>query len=252
MSISDSVEEVRDCLTEHLESLAPCNAPSNVDESFISNEVRTAVVHLPRIDIPKFAGDITQWENFRDMFDSLVSNKAELSNVQKLHYLKANLLGEASLVLSNIQVTDVNYNTAWELLKKRYDNPRAFVSAHLQAFVDIPSVSSFSVSDLKFLRDKTSDIYTALLNLKRPVNLWEDLLIFITVSKLDKSIRHDWELSLGDNTDLPNFAELDGFLSSRIRALEAIKSTNSTAGKADKNKTNKAKSVKSHQASARA
>lgn len=41
----------------------------------------------------------------------------DLSKVQKLHYFKANLSGEANLVLSNIGITDANYESAWELLK---------------------------------------------------------------------------------------------------------------------------------------
>lgn len=109
-------------------------------------------------------------------------------------------------------------------------------------------MSSKSVGDLKTLRDKTHDVYTALFNLKRPVNLWEDL-IFFTVTKLDKITRHDWEISLGDSIELPNFAELDGFLTLRIRALEAISPHNSAVSKSEYKRISKS-NVKSHQVSA--
>ncbi|XP_071581644.1 uncharacterized protein [Temnothorax nylanderi] len=245
LSISDSVEEIMDVLLEYLERLQPETAQTNFDGSIISHEARSSIVQLPRIDIPKFSGELTKWENFRDVFESLVANRTDLTNVQKLHYLKANLSGAASLILSNTHVTDANYNTAWELLRKRYDNPRAIVNAHLQAFMDIPCVSAHSVSNLENLRDKTNDIYTALLNLKRPVNQWEDLMLFVAVSKLDKDTRRDWELSLGDAGEIPSIEELDAFLTSRIRALKAVHGSSQNSNKS----ANKTSNVKAHQVS---
>lgn len=232
--ISDTVEEIMDTLSEGLERLQPSTVQANLDVSNSSHESRITPVHLPRIDIPKFSGELTKWENFRDVFESLVANRSDLSNVQKLHYLKANLTGVASRVLNNTQITDANYETAWELLKRRYNNPRAVVNAHLQTFVELPSVSAHSPDDLITLRDKSNDIYTALMNLKRPINLWEDLVVFIMVSKLDKATRRDWELTLGDDVGMPPFAKLDGFLSSRIRALEAMNPNNSIKVEAKK------------------
>lgn len=114
---------------------------------------------------------------------------------KKLHHLTANLTSDGNLILANTKVTDANYDTAWGLLKSGYNNPPAIVNAHLQTLIDIPNVRSQSSNALKYLRDKTCDVHTALLNLKRPVNQWENFLIFMTVSKLD-NFRKDWELSL--------------------------------------------------------
>lgn len=167
--ISDTVEQIMDTLSEGLERLQPSTVQANLDMSNSSHESRITPVHLPRIDIPKFSGELTKWENFRDVFESLVANRSDLSNVQKLHYLKANLTGVASRVLNNTQITDANYATAWELLKRRYNNPRAVVNTHLQTFVELPSVSAHSPDDLITFRDKSNDIHTALMNLKRPI-----------------------------------------------------------------------------------
>jgi len=120
---SDSVEEITDTLTESLENLQP-KSDSSFNESNGSHDSRPSAIQLPRITIPSFSGELTQWENFRDVFQSLVADRPDLSNVQKLHYLKANLKGEAGSVLSNVHVTDANYITAWTLLRRRYDNPR--------------------------------------------------------------------------------------------------------------------------------
>jgi len=241
---SDSVEEITDTLTESLENLQP-KSDFNFNESNGSHDSRPFAIQLPRI-IPSFSGELTQWENFRDVFQSLVADRPDLSNVQKLHYLKANLKGEAGSVLSNVHVTDANYVTAWTLLRRRYDNPRAIVNAHLQAFFDIPGAKSQTAHELKVIRDRTNEMRTALLNLNRPVDSWDDLIVFTSVSKLDKLTRRDWELSLGDDIELPNFSMLETFLTSRIRALESMEQGSNPESK----KSGKTVNVKAHQLSA--
>lgn len=57
-------------------------------------------VKLPRIQLPTFAGKYEEWPTFYDMFSSLIHNNKNISSVQKLHYLKANLSGEALNLLS--------------------------------------------------------------------------------------------------------------------------------------------------------
>jgi len=242
---SDSVEEITDMLTESLENLQP-KSDSSFNESSGSHDSRPSAIQLPRITIPSFSGELIQWENFRDVFQSLVADHHDLSNVQKLHYLKANLKGEAGSVLSNVQVTDANYIAAWTLLRRRYDNPRAIVNAHLQAFFDIPGAKSQTAHELKVIRDKTNEMRTALLNLNRPVDSWDDLIVFISVSKLDKLTRRDWELSLGDDIELPNCNMLETFLTSRIRALESMEQGSNPESK----KSGKTVNVKAHQLSA--
>lgn len=114
--LHDSVEETSDVLSECLERLFP-NVAHSFDEFNGSTESQHIELHLLHIDITQFSGEITKWKTFRDIFESLVSSRIDLSKVQKLHYFKANLTGEASLVLSNISITDANYESAWELLK---------------------------------------------------------------------------------------------------------------------------------------
>jgi len=57
-------------------------------------------VQLPRIALPKFSGKLTEWENFRNIFESFVANNDSLSNSQKFHYLKTSVHGDAALIIS--------------------------------------------------------------------------------------------------------------------------------------------------------
>lgn len=45
-------------------------------------------VRLPQIKLQTFDGDIDDWLSFRNLFTSLIHDKADLPKVEKFHYLK--------------------------------------------------------------------------------------------------------------------------------------------------------------------
>lgn len=90
-------------------------------------------VRLPKIELPKFDGNLQKWLNFKDLFDTCIIKEASLSNVERLHYLKACLHGDAEHLLRNISVTEHNFTIAWELLTQRYDCTRRLIKSHLRA-----------------------------------------------------------------------------------------------------------------------
>ena len=44
---------------------------------------------LPKLDLPKFEGNVLEWESFWDSFDSAIHSNNTLSEVQKFNYLKS-------------------------------------------------------------------------------------------------------------------------------------------------------------------
>ncbi|XP_043481754.1 uncharacterized protein LOC122510878 [Leptopilina heterotoma] len=205
-------------------------------------------VKLPQISLPEFSGSYGDWESFRDLFSALIIKNDSLSNVTRFHYLKTALSGEAAQLVKHIVITEANFSNAWEILTTRYENNRALITAHIQSFMDISNVSSNCVDSLKSLRDTTNEALSALRNLKRPVEQWQDLLVFIISRKLDSQSLKEWEMQLGSSSEYPTYGNLNEFLSTRIRALEAIQASKSSF---DKNKTSKSNLVKSHAASSK-
>lgn len=61
----------------------------------------------------------------------------------------------------------------------------------------------------------------ALAALKRPVNYWDDMLIYLIASKLDYYLIKEWEKSL-ESRQLPTFNKLVEFLARRCEMLEAV------------------------------
>ncbi|XP_046145806.1 uncharacterized protein LOC123989172 [Osmia bicornis bicornis] len=203
-------------------------------------------VKLPRIELPKFSGDYTEWENFRDLFHALVGSNESLSDVQKLHYLKASLTGAASLLLKNVSTSAANYEAAWRLLTDRYANERALINAHLKMLFDSPPIGSAVLNDLRSLRDRSRAALTALKNLSRPVEYWDDVLIFHFVRKLDKESHREWEMRMGEDELYPSLADWDAFINVRIRTLESLASSRGEENSSCKGKTGPIKTVKAH------
>lgn len=130
----------------------------------------------------------------------MIISEACLSNVQRLHHLFSCLKGDASAAIDHLAVTSENFIVAWEMLSSRYENKRRLISTHLNKLFTLPTVTAKSAQELKALRDRLNSAITALKNLKRPVDQWSDILVFLLTQKFDKFSREAWELKLGAST----------------------------------------------------
>lgn len=169
--------------------------------------------------IPKLSGKLESWSSFHDLFNSMVNNQNHLSNVQKMHYLRACLEGEAENLIRSYNVTDANYQEAWDVLNQRYNQKRIIINAHMDKFLYLPKATNEFADVLRHLVNTFTDAVRALKALNEPTNGWPYLIVFLLVSKLDPKTKHDWEMTLSGN-DIPTFEQLVTFLEPRYRALE--------------------------------
>ncbi|XP_063823992.1 uncharacterized protein LOC135073752 [Ostrinia nubilalis] len=183
-------------------------------------------VKLPKVNIPIFSGKYSEWNTFRDLFQSLIHTNKTLGNAQKLLYLKGYLQGEAEQLLCNIPITDSNYDYCWGLLDERYNNKRYICHHILKRLLSQKNVTCESASGLKGLMDTTNDCLSALSNIGIDTSTWDVLVIHIIMLKLDPESKRQWEFSVADNnsTELPNYDQFEQFLKNRYRALEFLTS----------------------------
>jgi len=179
-------------------------------------------LNLPKITLPTFDGSYDKWESFRDRFRSMIIGEVSLSNVQRLHHLFSCLKGDAIAAIEHLPLTSENFPVAWQILSSRYENKRRLISTHLNKLFTLPNVNVKSAHELRALRDKANSAIAALRNLDRPIDQWNDILVFIVTQKLDKTSREALEIKFGNSADYPTYAELDVFLETRIRALDSI------------------------------
>lgn len=119
----------------------------------------TTRIRLPKLNLPTFSGRYDEWFPFLDTFTSVIHANASINSVQKFQYLKASLTGDASNVISSLEISDTNYDVAWTLLKERYDNKRVIVQNHIKAILDLPSMTKENHAELRKIADGAKHLH---------------------------------------------------------------------------------------------
>lgn len=179
---------------------------------------------LPRIQLPQFSGKYEEWPSFRDLFHSIIGKDVSTTHVEKLHYLKSCLKGEAELLIRNLPTTDENFDRAWKSLVDYYENKRLLVRSYLSQFNALQKIKSESANDLRRLYHGIVNTVGALDSIGRPITKGEDLFVFLVVELLDPRSRREWENSLSETTEPPSYAALQQFLERRLHTLESLPS----------------------------
>ena len=178
-------------------------------------------VNLPKITLPNFDGSYRQWPAFCDSFKCMVHENNSLSAIQKLHYLRSSLKGEAFQLISTLPTTDSNYSVAWNLLSERYENKKLIASTYVSELLNVNCVNKENAGELRqFVNVATSNL-NALKALELDVPLEEIILLCHFVSKLDVNTRKEWELR-NTNNSFPQITDLFSFLEHRCQVLESL------------------------------
>ncbi|XP_065084476.1 uncharacterized protein LOC135706751 [Ochlerotatus camptorhynchus] len=165
-------------------------------------------VRLPQIKLQTFDGDIDDWLSFRDLYTSLIHEKAELPDVEKFHYLKGCLAGEAKALVDPLKITSVNYKIAWESLLKRFNNSQLLKRKQVQALVKLPSLAF----------DRAIQILDQVIE---PAEYKDLLLVELLSSRLDPVTRRGWEEHTSAK-EQDTLQDLQEFLQRRIQILESL------------------------------
>ncbi|XP_053618244.1 uncharacterized protein LOC128679812 [Plodia interpunctella] len=205
-------------------------------ETHLSDQATVPQVKLPWIKLPTFAGQYEEWPTFNDLFTSLIHQNTALTKVQKLHYLKTSIAGEAEALLKHITVTENNYEQAWEILKQRYGNKRLIINSLLKRLFNLKKLTTPMAAQIKNLVDTTAECLNSLGNLQVSTESWDPIIIYMVTQKLDLETRKLWEdhIYKPDSERLPTWQELKNFLEAKFRTLELITSSLAPAIKESK------------------
>ena len=84
----------------------------------------------PKLALPKFWGEVTQWQNFGDSFNSAIHVNQHLSLIDKFNPLHSLLEGQAARAIQGLTTTEANHNSAIEILPKRFGKPQNIIFKH--------------------------------------------------------------------------------------------------------------------------
>nr|CAI5857751.1 unnamed protein product [Callosobruchus analis] len=196
------------------------NIPSS--EHQLNTNSKTSV-KLPDLNLPTFDGNYTEYLQFPDSFSALIHNNNRLSNVEKLHYLRSCLRGEAAKVVCSLKTTDANYSVAWQLIKERFEDKRTIVNQHLKCLFELPNIHRSSAEALRQFSYNVVKEIRCLESLGEPINTWDSIMLYLLSSKIDNGTRLAWEMFLENNSNTtPTLEEFLTFLKSRCHTLENV------------------------------
>lgn len=145
-------------------------------------------MRLPELKLPEFDGNPAEWSGFHDLFMSMIHDNTSLSNIQKLHYLRASLKGDAARIIHSLPIASTSYGVAWKLVTDRYENKYFLVKQHIAALFSIPPLRKESPTGLSELADE----------FEKHVNLW-----IPSKQRLNTGNRCWWSSSLAEWTLQP-------------------------------------------------
>lgn len=184
----------------------------------IENTPECSHIQLPKIQIPKFDGDLLRWIAFRDTYKSLIHDNVRLSDIEKYHYLISAVSGSAGAVVRTISLSNSNYEFAWKALNDRFDNPRLIMNSHLDKLFSFGTLRSPSLNDLKNFLDTFHENIAAFRSFDAPDK--EGFLLFYIASRvLDSSTKCLFESQRNSDT-LPVIDELLKFVQTRCQVLQ--------------------------------
>uniref|UniRef100_T1GCX0 Uncharacterized protein n=1 Tax=Megaselia scalaris TaxID=36166 RepID=T1GCX0_MEGSC len=136
-------------------------------DPFTSSDRENAIgmVHLPKVNLPKFDGNHMKWHSFKTLFTDMI-DAAKISDSQKLFYLKSSLIGSAAPMAEVMDDNMDNYKNAFKRLKDKYDNDRILTTVLAEKFFNQPNVKiNCSQSLTEFVNDR-KNVFAVLRRLK--------------------------------------------------------------------------------------
>ncbi|XP_029054585.2 uncharacterized protein LOC114881866 [Osmia bicornis bicornis] len=213
-----------------LEAAEPPTLPTGPPITSSSLTLEHCAAKLPKLDLPTFSGQYEDWENFCDLFTTLVHNAPGLADATKLQYLKTCLKGASADLVKDVTTTNAHYATTWQALKARFHNPRLIVYKHLSALMDMPFLKKESATELRSFANEAQRIVRALSNLQIPVDRWDVWFLYILAARLDSDSQKVWETELSVR-DRPMVLDNVSDLGNRVQALSMIASNTSKTEK---------------------
>lgn len=184
----------------------------------IDNNNSSSCAKLPKIIIKPFDGSINNWISFIQMFDSLVHNRQDLNNIEKLHYLLSSVQGSAYNLIKNFPLCNDNYPIAYKTLHKHFNRKRHLANAFYEKLLTCEPVKLGRANEIERVQQTFIENLSILETFQLPDKNF--MLFQLLWSKLDKNTKEQFELE-HNSDEVPSFETILSFLEKRYRALEA-------------------------------
>ena len=163
--------------------------PARTSTTRLATGLAVTNVKLPKLELPTFCGDYKYWTSFFDHFNGAVKSNSQITESQKLQYLKTSVKGEASKLLTSAQITGANFSTVCNIQNNRYYSKRLTLQANVYAIVSQKPVTNENTKSFRDLMETVKEHILAL-SLESP---WTIRTSFSCTS-LQRNCPSKWEI----------------------------------------------------------
>ena len=238
-AILQSAKEVRRTAMNKIHQLeSKFKSSDDVDEKTSNVSTRAKVdVKLPKLELPKFGGEVLEWPSFWDRF-SVAVDQLDTPAVNKFVYLDSLLYGEAKETIKGITLSADNYESACVKLQERYGRQELIIFKHIQELLSISLQGKVTYQNLRKHHDAVASHVRCLESYGITAEQYGMFLTPIVLSTLPFDIRMEWSRQStgleGDFEFMLNFLEKEVRVRETSAAFKPLKTE--TSKKEEKNK----------------
>ncbi|XP_015122310.1 uncharacterized protein LOC107044790 [Diachasma alloeum] len=230
-----TADELKNIINQRSAQSTSSARPNNSHDS--EDRLHSTTAKLPELTLSKFDGSFEKFRSFCDEFKAAIHDNRKIQKVTKFQYFKSCLTGEAHDPIKDLDITEENYDIAWNLVEQNYNNPRLILRRHCTILLDMYKNKDSSRTLLSIVNAVRSQL-RPLDSLANKEEQYNAFLITIILRVPSDEVIYEWERDLVDNK-MPNVNELLDFLQRRglcvkstesartVRAKEVVEKSNS-------------------------
>ena len=172
---------------------------------------------LPAITVPHFDGTILGWSTFWASFRATIDIRRDLTNTQKLHYLRQAITDpDISYLLHSPTETEDMYLEVVKELKMRFDKPKEIHREVIKSIIQLQTPKITRV-DLRRLSDSVKRQIDSLKSIKHYEI--EPFLTSFIYNLLPPKLQHLWDQHVKRDRDVPPISRMLTFLRDHAESL---------------------------------
>ena len=179
--------------------------------------------HPPEWKLEQYSGDPLQWHEWIGQFRSAIDS-APLSNDVKLTYLKTLVTGKAKAAIVEFAYCGTMYQDALKTLERKFGQPQAVVSAHLDKLNSFPPLKMHNSENVIAFSATISAMVGVFRSLKYEHDLSSAALLGQAVQKLPPNMREAWSMhTVKKDWSQPTLLDFNESLKDKAEAHERMK-----------------------------
>ena len=190
---------------------------------------------LPEWKLSQYSGDPLQWHEWYGQFKSAIDSQSLTDDV-KLTYLKTLVTGKAKTAIAEFAYCGAMYKDALRTLERKFGQPQAVVSAHLDKLNSFPPLKMHNSDNIINYSGCISSLVGVFKSLSYDSDLKSAALLNTAVQKLPPNMKESWSLfTVKKHWVKPTLLDFNDWLKEKAEAHDLMKNTATKARTEDTN-----------------